>query len=79
PVYDSVRDVSEASWKVERLMRDDILWREASQRVLAHFRDNHSIDAVIDRYEREIGALTRAQLDSRLRGNDGGRGNDGDR
>ncbi|MGZ5063979.1 MAG: glycosyltransferase family 4 protein [Usitatibacter sp.] len=71
PVYDSVRDVSEASWKVERLMRDDILWREASQRVLAHFRGNHSIGAVIDRYESEIGRLT--GLDFRLRGDDGGR------
>ena len=58
PVYDSVRDVSDASWKVERLMRDDILWREASQRVGAFYRDNHSIDATIDRYEREIALLT---------------------
>jgi glycosyltransferase involved in cell wall biosynthesis len=58
PVYDAVQDVSEASWKVERLMRDDILWREASQRVLAHYRDHHSIDAIIDRYEREIAVLT---------------------
>lgn len=54
PVYDIVNDVSEASWKVERLMRDDILWQQASQRVAAHFRDCHSVDAVIDRYEREL-------------------------
>ena len=57
PVYDAVQDVSEASWKVERLMRDDILWREASQRVHAYYRENHSIDATIDRYEREIALL----------------------
>jgi hypothetical protein len=38
PVYDSVQDVSEAAWKLERLMRDDILWREASQRVHAYYR-----------------------------------------
>jgi hypothetical protein len=25
--------------------------------VLAHYRENHSIDAVIDRYEREIALL----------------------
>jgi glycosyltransferase involved in cell wall biosynthesis len=56
-VYDAVADVSEASWKVERLMRDDILWQQASQRVLGHFRANHSIDAIIDRYEREIALL----------------------
>ena len=58
PVYDAVQDVAEASWKVERLMRDDILWREASQRVHAYYRDHHSIDATIDRYEREIALLT---------------------
>src|ERR1700687_2306021 len=59
PVYDIVTDVSEASWKVERLMRDDILWQHASQRVAAHFRERHSVDAVLERYEREIlpGAL----------------------
>jgi hypothetical protein len=54
PVYDIVNDVSEASGKVERLMRDDILWQQASNRVSAHFRDCHSVDAVIDRYEREL-------------------------
>jgi len=57
-VYDPVRDAYEAAWKVERLMSDDILWREASLRAAAHFRDNHAIDAVIGRYEREIAALT---------------------
>jgi glycosyltransferase involved in cell wall biosynthesis len=67
PVYDAVQEVSEASWKVERLMRDDILWQQASQRVFAHYRDNHSIDAVIDRYEREIAALT--GMECRPRGN----------
>ncbi len=58
PVYDAVRDVAQACWKVERLMRDDILWREASRRVLDYYRGNHSIDATIDRYEREIALLT---------------------
>jgi glycosyltransferase involved in cell wall biosynthesis len=54
PVYDLVGDISEASWKVDRLMRDDILWRDASQRVNAHFRACHSIDAIVARYEHEI-------------------------
>ncbi len=54
PVYDIVGDISEATWKVERLMRDDILWREASQRVARHFRARHSVDAVIDLYERVL-------------------------
>jgi len=54
PVYEIVKDIPEATWKLERLMRDDILWREASQRSAAHFRDHHSLDAVIGMYEREI-------------------------
>jgi glycosyltransferase involved in cell wall biosynthesis len=58
PVYERAEDVAGATAAVDRLMRDDILWREASQRVAAHFRDNHSVDAIIDRYEREIAGLT---------------------
>jgi len=54
PVYDLVSDISEASWKLDRLMRDDILWRDASQRVNAHFRACHSVDAIGARYEHEI-------------------------
>ncbi len=57
PVYDFAEELSEASWKLERLMRDGLFWREASQRVAAYFRAAHSIEAVIDRYEREIGLL----------------------
>jgi glycosyltransferase involved in cell wall biosynthesis len=57
PVYDSVQDVSDACWKVDRLMRDDIQWEKCSQRVLAFFRDNHSIDATVQRYEDEIALL----------------------
>lgn len=60
PVYDAVEDVGEASWRLERLMRDDAHWANASQRVLAHFRSSHSVEAVIDRYEREIAILTGA-------------------
>jgi glycosyltransferase involved in cell wall biosynthesis len=54
PVYDYVRDIGEAAWKVERLMRDDLLWRAASERVFAHFHDSHSIEAVLDQYERVL-------------------------
>jgi glycosyltransferase involved in cell wall biosynthesis len=61
PVYDSARDVGEATWKLERLMRDDIQWGLMSQRVQAHFRDTHSVDAIIAKYEREIAALTGAK------------------
>jgi len=60
PVYDSVEDVEEAAAKVERLMGDDGHWSRASQRVSAHFRASHSVEAVIDRYEREIAHLVAA-------------------
>jgi glycosyltransferase involved in cell wall biosynthesis len=54
PVYDIARDLPDACMRVGRLMTDDIVWREASQRAAAHFQATHSIDAVIDAYEREI-------------------------
>jgi hypothetical protein len=57
PVYDMVKDVSEASWKTERLMRDDAAWQDASRRALAYFNDNHSVDAIVGNYEREFEAL----------------------
>ena len=57
PVYDAVDDVGEASARLARLLRDDDHWAQASARVLAHFRASHSVDAVIDRYEREIAQL----------------------
>jgi glycosyltransferase involved in cell wall biosynthesis len=60
PVYDIVGDVSEASWKLERLMRDDAAWERASRTVRAHFEDCHSVDAVIDRYEEELALLVGA-------------------
>ena len=61
PVYDAVDDVAQASWRLERLMRDDLAWQHASQRVAAHFRASHSLDAVIDRYESRILALAGAR------------------
>ena len=61
PVYDSARDVGEATWKLERLMRDDIQWQLMSHRVQGHFRDTHSVDAIITRYEREIASLVGAR------------------
>lgn len=57
PVYEYVRDVSEATWRLDRLMRDDILWQQVSARCQVFFRETHSVDAIIDRYERELGAL----------------------
>jgi glycosyltransferase involved in cell wall biosynthesis len=56
-VYEYVRDVSEAAWRLDRLMRDDIQWQAMSARCQAFFRETHSVDAIIDRYERELLAL----------------------
>ncbi len=56
PVYDIAADVPEASAKLERLMGDERAWRAASRRVLAHFRESHSIEAVLDEYERVLAA-----------------------
>jgi glycosyltransferase involved in cell wall biosynthesis len=58
PVYEHASDVSQATWKVDRLMRDDIQWQSMSQRCQSFFRETHSVDAIIDRYERELLALT---------------------
>ena len=60
PPYEVVADVSEAAWKIDRLMKDDAAWRRASQRAAEHFRAHHSVDAVAAMYEREIaGVLAR--------------------
>ena len=56
PAYDIVEDASQAAWRIDRLMGDDGTWRAASRNALAHFRESHSIDAVLDLYEREIAA-----------------------
>jgi glycosyltransferase involved in cell wall biosynthesis len=53
-IYDRAHDIAEATWRLERLMTDDILWREASQRVASYFREHHSLEAVVDRYEHEV-------------------------
>jgi glycosyltransferase involved in cell wall biosynthesis len=59
PVYDMARDPADMSAKVDRLMRDDIYWQAASQRVEGHFRDNHSVEAIVGLYEREIAPWAR--------------------
>jgi glycosyltransferase involved in cell wall biosynthesis len=61
PPYDLVKDVRQAARAIDRLMRDDVHWHQASQRSLAHFHDNHAMDAVIAMYEREISALAGPQ------------------
>jgi glycosyltransferase involved in cell wall biosynthesis len=59
PVYDIAADVDEAAARVDRLMRDDVLWQHTSQRVLAHHRETHSVESVMDLYEREFQHLAK--------------------
>lgn len=54
PVYDIAGDVEDAVARLHRLMADHAHWAAASRRAAAHFRDSHSIDAVLDRYERVL-------------------------
>lgn len=59
PVYDIVKDTAGATACVERLMRDDAAWEEASGRSTAHFLRHHSLKAVADLYESELMAMMR--------------------
>jgi glycosyltransferase involved in cell wall biosynthesis len=61
PVYDVVGDLSEMSWKVDRLMREDALWEESSRRVAQHFQAAHSVDAIVGDYERELARVPLAR------------------
>ncbi|HSN21124.1 MAG TPA: glycosyltransferase family 4 protein [Usitatibacter sp.] len=54
PAYDIASDVADAAARIERLMADDAHWRAASRRAAAHFAESHSIDAVLDQYERVL-------------------------
>ena len=53
-VYDYVRDVDQATAAIRRLMEDDAAWQAASRRVLEHFQQRHSVEAVASMYENEI-------------------------
>lgn len=57
PAYDVVPDVEAMALRVDRLMREDILREQASQRALAHFRERHSIEAVVGLYEHALGRV----------------------
>jgi glycosyltransferase involved in cell wall biosynthesis len=59
PVYEVASDASDMAAKVDRLMRDDLHWHGASQRAEAHFRENHSVEAIVGLYEREIAPWAR--------------------
>jgi glycosyltransferase involved in cell wall biosynthesis len=57
PVYSIASDVAQACAQLERLMSDDVHWRVASKRAKAYFEANHSVEAVVGQYEREIARL----------------------
>lgn len=61
PVYTIAQDVPGLCAEVERLMSDDIHWRDSSARAQAFFEANHSVGAVVGRYEREIALLCGAR------------------
>lgn len=57
PIYEVAASPEEAARAVERLLADDAAWAGASARSRAYFHERHSLDAVLDLYERELGAL----------------------
>jgi len=59
PVTSIARDTEDAVARVERLMRDDLAWRDASQRCLRYFRRVHSVDAMLLGYEHLLATLGR--------------------
>jgi len=52
PVYEVAADADDAAARVGRLMSDDGYWAAASARAAGHFGESHSIDAVLDLYDR---------------------------
>ena len=57
PVYDIAKDLDDATLCIDRLMRDDSRWDEASGRASAYFNENHSVEAIVHRYEHEFQLL----------------------
>ena len=60
PVTSIATDAQDAVARIDRLMRDDLAWREASQRCLRHFRRVHSVDAMLLGYEHLLATLGRS-------------------
>ena len=54
PVYDIVADVDDMAVRVDRLMREDILWEQHSHRAETYFRESHSVEAIAALYDREL-------------------------
>jgi len=60
PAYDVVADADDLEKRVSRLMSDDLHWERTSRRAREHFQANHSPEAVLALYERELMALHEA-------------------
>lgn len=58
PVYDIAGDVDQATRMVDRLMRDDLHWTQSSRRVAAQYHAHHSMEAIVDLFERQVAELT---------------------
>lgn len=56
-VYAHAKDVDDACTQLKRLMSDDLHWRATANRAKAYFNANHSVEAVVGQYEREIAQL----------------------
>lgn len=54
PAYDQVAEMDDMATRVDRLMQEDILWQQSSQRAEAFFRQSHSLDSIVGHYEREL-------------------------
>ena len=54
PAYDRVNDIDEMVARVGHLMDEDLAWERSSRRVSSFFRDSHSVEAVVGRYEDEL-------------------------
>lgn len=57
PVYDVVSDEAVALSRLQRLMTDDVAWRQVSKRCREHFEATHSPAGTLALYERMFDAL----------------------
>lgn len=62
PVYSIAGSVAHARAEVERLMTDDVHWKQASERCREHFRAHHSVEAVTARYARVFAGVMGAAV-----------------
>jgi glycosyltransferase involved in cell wall biosynthesis len=52
PVYKVARDLADAQAELDKLMSDDVYWKQASERCRQHHAANHCVAAVTARYSK---------------------------